>query len=213
MSLNRDRILRATDDDADPWHIGNAALYQLCRDHPRHSDERAIIGKLWLIGRTYAAAIERRRPGQSAVVGDRFYTEVVGPAIARSGLDRRLDKLPAMGDPASCVGTALQLHGFLVAEFRQLTGLEKRSLASKYLHFHRPDIFFIYDDRAVKAVRRLRTVVPVRPPQPQSGTDREYSDFFHGVLSIRDHIQSRWKRLLSPRQIDRVFLEIAASEA
>jgi len=212
MPLDRELILRATNDDADPWLIGNAALYQLCRDHPRHSDERAVIAKLWLIGRAYAAAIERRKPDRSAIVGDRFYTEVIGPAIARSKLDRFLAKLPARGDPASSATVALQLHGFLVTEFRKLTGLEKRSLASKYLHFHRPDIFFIYDDRAVKAVRRLRTIAPFRPPAVQSGTDREYSNFFHGVLSIRDHIHSHWKTLLSPRQIDRVFLEIAASE-
>ena len=44
-----------------PWDLGNQVLYSLCLDHPYHTDGAAIIAKFWLIGRSYAAAIERRR--------------------------------------------------------------------------------------------------------------------------------------------------------
>lgn len=42
----------------------------------------------------------------------------------------------------------LETHKLLMDTFYELTGLEKRSLASKYLHFHCPEMFFIYDSRA-----------------------------------------------------------------
>jgi hypothetical protein len=56
------------------WDVGNQALYDLCRKHPGHTQPEVIIGKFWLIGRTYAAAVERRRQ-KDGYAGDRFYTE------------------------------------------------------------------------------------------------------------------------------------------
>ena len=43
------------------WDVGNEVLYELCTKHPRHAEIPAVIAKVWLIGRSYAAAIERRR--------------------------------------------------------------------------------------------------------------------------------------------------------
>lgn len=48
-----------------PWDLGNQVLYDVCRQNPDHTDEQAIIAKILLIGRTYAAAIERR--GQNRI--------------------------------------------------------------------------------------------------------------------------------------------------
>jgi len=42
------------------WDFGNQVLYDMCRANPQHKEDRIIIGKIWLIGRSYAAAIERR---------------------------------------------------------------------------------------------------------------------------------------------------------
>ena len=44
-----------------PWDLGNEVLYSLCHDYPKHDRGDAIIAKIWLIGRSYAAAIERRK--------------------------------------------------------------------------------------------------------------------------------------------------------
>ena len=41
------------------WNLGNEMLYQLCRDYPDHKAPEVITAKVWLIGRSYAAAIER----------------------------------------------------------------------------------------------------------------------------------------------------------
>ena len=44
-----------------PWNVGNKVLYDLCRERPLHTDTQAVLAKIWLIGRAYAAAIERRK--------------------------------------------------------------------------------------------------------------------------------------------------------
>src|SRR5665213_1000982 len=66
------------------WDLGNNVLYKLCAEHPGHGDADVIIAKTWLIGRAYAAALERRR--NADVWGDAFYVKV-----AREFLDARLD--------------------------------------------------------------------------------------------------------------------------
>jgi len=48
---------RAIDDTI--WDTANGILYGLCRKYPGHTDDAIIVAKLWLIGRSYAAAIER----------------------------------------------------------------------------------------------------------------------------------------------------------
>ena len=42
------------------WAFGNEVLYRMCRESPLHEDPDVVVGKVWLIGRSYAAAIERR---------------------------------------------------------------------------------------------------------------------------------------------------------
>ncbi|MFO0905737.1 MAG: hypothetical protein U0939_22205 [Pirellulales bacterium] len=69
-----------------PSDLGNQVLYDLRRQYAGHTDEQAVIAKIWLIGRTYAAAIERRRT-KSELTGDRFYLEEVLPNVRGSGLD------------------------------------------------------------------------------------------------------------------------------
>lgn len=44
--------------------IGNKALYDLCKSYPMNDDVNGMIAKLWLIGRSYAASIERRYYGK-----------------------------------------------------------------------------------------------------------------------------------------------------
>ena len=66
-------------------------------------------------------------------------------------LDDRLGKIRR--SKASIRETAtdiLRTHKFLTDIFFGLTGLKMRSLVSKYLHFHCPEKFFIYDSIAEK---------------------------------------------------------------
>jgi hypothetical protein len=75
---------------------------------------------------------------------------------------------------------ALKVHKKLTDRLYNITGLEKRYFASKYLHFHFRHRFFIYDARAKKSVGEL--VNDHRPnrhfAEGNLGTDAEYALFF-----------------------------------
>ena len=53
------------------------------------------------------------------------------------------------------IGQIISVHNFLTVIFNEISGLDKRSLASKYLHFHLPNLFYIYDSRADNAIRKM----------------------------------------------------------
>ena len=134
------------------WDLGNQALYDLCRRHPGHHRPDEIVAKIWLIGRTYAATIERGR-GQPSVTGDDFYVDTVAPSIRRARIDRWLAPLARLRRPEPAV--VVPAHARLTKLFAQIAGQEKRSLASKYLHFHFPRAVYIYDDRVSRGIQRV----------------------------------------------------------
>ena len=66
MRLTAKLLQRALSKD-DPWSIGNQVLYDLCRRYPYHVVDAEIVATIWLIGRAYAASIERGR-GKATVL-------------------------------------------------------------------------------------------------------------------------------------------------
>jgi len=129
------------------WDNGNRVLYDLCKKYPCHANEEEILAKVWLIGRSYSAAIERRPNSEHP--GDRFYIEVVGPRIRNSKIDKWLAEVSRYNKPSThnC-SEIIAVHSRVTDLFKEISGIEKRSLASKYLHFHLPRLFYIYDSRA-----------------------------------------------------------------
>jgi len=81
--------------EGNKWSFGNGILYDMCRENSEHICAEVIIGKIWLIGRSYAAAIERRKKFNESDVGDNFYCNVVAPKMLEIGpeLDRRINNL------------------------------------------------------------------------------------------------------------------------
>ena len=190
-----------------PWDLGNEVLYSLCQQHPKHDMGNAIIAKVWLIGRSYAAAIERRKNAEET--SDDFYEITVVEKIKKSNLDDWLANLPnQVLDPWHGLGSVITVHKRLMDIFSDLTGLGKRNLASKYLHFHRPDLFFIYDSRAKEAI----TKITPRPNEIKDITaeesDSEYHIFCRRSQCLRDSISERFGETLTPRQIDKILLRI-----
>lgn len=185
------------------WDVGNNALYQLCRDYPAHSDHREIIAKIWLIGRAYAAAIERRKNKEQE--NDHFYEKTVAPTIAASKIDSYLNQLenqPEISDEN--IRTILATHKYLTDLFYKLTKIEKRSLASKYLHFHRPSLFYIYDSRAVSSLRRIAPRMTAN--HHFKSADAEYAKFFVKMNKLREIIHDNESVWLTPRQLDNILL-------
>ena len=189
------------------WEYGNSVLYRMCEEEPEHKEIDVIVGKIWLIGRSYAAAIERRK--NAVVVGDDFYYDVVAPKLLEIGseLDDRITRLrKSKGLVLDDIKLVLSTHKFLMDIFYELTGLEKRSLASKYLHFHCPEKFFIYDSRARVGIGKL-----VKRPNKEiltdvSDYDPEYGGFVCRVLELQEYLDEQLGVYELPRKLDGFLL-------
>jgi len=206
-------IVSVTNKDVDlalapsPWDLGNMVLYDLCKKYPKHESDEAIIAKIWLIGRSYAAAIERRKIVQAS--SDDFYKKTVAKSIKESKIDHWLANLPEhIVNPWEQLDTVIMAHKKLMDLFKRITGLEKRALASKYLHFHRPDVFFIYDSRARQAISKIAPSINQIPEIKCKESDKEYLFFVRKCLWLKDDIFKRFGIALTPRQIDKILLSV-----
>ena len=197
--LTREFVKEALDAQS-VWDLGNEVLYQLCGDHPGHSDDDAIIAKTLLIGRVYAASLERRR--KADVKGDEFYTKQVTSVFRKSEMDRWLQSLKedAGGSPQK----AIEIHKKLTDLLRTITNFDNRSFASKYLHFHFPTRFYIFDSRADKSARKLAKLD--RGRNRSGNTDPKYAEFCARCDKLSGLIQGLIGRVPSPREVDKVLL-------
>src|SRR5262245_54011223 len=73
------------------WDVGNRGLYDICAKYPKHDRDDVIVAKIWLIGRSYAAAIERRSE-VGEFRGDLFYSHVA-PAVRKFAIDRWIERV------------------------------------------------------------------------------------------------------------------------
>ena len=191
----------------DVWDFGNEILYSMCRDNPLHQDQSVIIGKIWLIGRSYAAAIERRKKSiELDNFGGDFYVNRVAPVIKNSNIDNLIGAI-AVTDLLSSqsLEQSLFVHFKVTELFAEISGMEKRSLASKYLHFHRPNMFIIYDSRAEAAISKLSPIIG-RVGRNRYKADNPYRKFAEKCLIIIDYIEKNFGIRLSPRQLDNLLL-------
>lgn len=161
------------------WGLIDEVLYGLCRQYPDHGDRRAVCAKLAMIGRVYAAGLERRvtpPAGQQAIgVITNF---VVERAIE---VDQIISRLQPLHEPmtADAMSAVVEEHGKLTSLLREVAtdGKAPRSFASKYLHFHNP-VVPIFDEYARQGITRLvrwdgRYLPFDFPPHG----DREYWDY------------------------------------
>jgi hypothetical protein len=221
----------------DIWTKGNEVLYNLCSDSPGHTDDQIIVAKVWLIGRSYAAAVERGRPTgtEDPVLSEDFYRKVVCKVFRdlkldddlgkfkniaeeneKISLDNYLGKLKNVTDENKKISHGLSVHYQLVQALEKETKKCHRSFASKYLHFHAPDSFYIYDSIAARGLSRL---LPGRIPKdavlrdvsPEK-SDEEYRRFVIKAHHLRDQIHAKFKKDLTPRQIDRLLLKKGGGE-
>ena len=96
-------------------------MYELCRRQPDHRNVPAVIAKVWLIGRSYAAAIERRR--EKKAENDDFYVNTVAPTIIRSGIDRWIESTAKYTSPdAQSLPAILATHAQVTMLFNEISG-------------------------------------------------------------------------------------------
>jgi hypothetical protein len=192
------------------WSLGNKTLYELCKKYPKHTNKQEVIAKIWLIGRAYAAAIERRKKNNK-IINDDFYIDKVAPAIIESGLDKHLKKLKKYKtiNTKNAVDV-MTAHFELQKIFKRLSKLNKVSLASKYLHFHFPKLFFIYDSRAKNAFRniKLHDNQKEKLDIKNKSVNEDYLKFIENCLGLRKKIKDEFKEDLTPREIDNILIKL-----
>jgi hypothetical protein len=187
------------------WDVGNKVLYDLCLKYPKHNSDDEIIAKMWLIGRSYAAAIERSKHIEK--IGDDFYVNRVAPIIRRSKIDEWLRPLQAYKrvTPKN-VEEIVAVHKNVTDLFYKISKLDKRSLASKYLHFHHPSLFFIYDSRACMGMRKFSAITGRASRGTVKDADNEYRKLTEKCLLLQSYIKKTFDVVLTPRQIDKLLL-------
>jgi hypothetical protein len=92
--------------------------------------------------------------------------------------------------------------------FSTLTDMNKRALASKYLHFHKPNLFYIYDSRAKEAISKITPRPNYIKEITAEEADSEYRIFCRRCQYLCDSISEHFHKTLTPRQIDKILLRI-----
>ncbi len=192
------------------WDFSNSVLYDLCRNNPEHKSKEIILAKIMLIGRSYAVAIERRKKDEVNDINDDFYISKVEPKISSSGIDDWICKSRL----STNLWDHIETHKKLTDLFYEISKLNKRSLASKYLHFHLPEIFFLYDSRVVKSIRMLYKVFRIDTLSENIDiriSDKEYAKFYLNCIHILKKIKENYFIDLNCRQLDNLLIEIGNS--
>jgi hypothetical protein len=105
----------------------------------------------------------------------------------------------------------LKLHFYLTELIKEITEQNKRSFSSKYLHFHLPNLFFIYDTRAVKAIRLLKTKLPKKYKAELNSNeiDKEYATFFYKCYEQKNKLEREKNENLSIRHFDNILMKVS----
>lgn len=188
------------------WDFGNKILYRMCEEYPAHTDVNVAVGKIWLIGRSYAAAIERGRKREHSE--EDFYFTSVAKLFEKYGeeLDGRIAALQSAALNDEAARETVRLHKWWQDCIREITEDEKRSLVSKYLHFHLRDIVYIYDSRAAAGIGAL--VTRQRGTETPHDADAVYADFVGRVRTLAKAIETAFGVTLTPREMDEFLLYV-----
>lgn len=194
------------------WDFGNELLYRLCKDNFKHTDDGVIAAKIWLIGRSYAASIERGRNNIRDVPNSEdFYKVIVSKAFRESNIDDNLEKLKNVELTNKNLKLILNTHNDLVKTVYDITGKHHRSFSSKYLHFHRRDLFFMYDSRASSVIGRFIKTVPKKFNSliKQDNVDEAYARYFCKCYYLKKEIETQHGTNITPRVIDNILMDEA----
>ena len=97
----------------------------------------------------------------------------------------------------------LMVHKKFLDFLKIHTELNRRSFASKYLHFHNRNAFFIYDSIANKNVRAKDAKRKFVLPKSCAEFDKEYAGFVIRCIQYRDDMaKERHETPMTPRELD-----------
>ncbi len=194
---------------ATPWTFGNKVLYNLCRRNFTHKSPDIILAKVLLIGRSYSVALDRNK-NKRKKKGDNFYLKTVVPKFKNMKIDSHLAELIRYKKITDKnIPEILKLHQYLLKKLNTITKHDKRSFSSKYLHFHLPHLFYIYDSRVVSAIRKYVSRLPsnLQKLANNKNIDKNYAVFFYKCHCLRKEINRSYLKKITPRQLDNLLLK------
>jgi len=211
-----------------PWDFSNKILYDLCKKNPEHLDEKIIVAKTIIIGRVYAATLERNGIKKSKeakeaedddstkTIGDDFYFKHVVPLFHSFFGKPKIIELEKDIRSQGSRMKALKLQSLFANELKKLKRGGKTSFSSKYLHFHFPDHFFIYDQRAREALPYLKSFIEnktkkkINYNQHPIKLNLQNIDIDYFLFENRCHaIKSELGVLSTNREVDNLLIYIA----
>lgn len=174
------------------------ALYDLCFMYRHHMRDEIVTDKLRLITRLHSTYLYNDVPARP---GKPFSAEAAAHSLSQSPVDHWFGALSTAEQLDS--GLLLELHKRLMGVFDDINEEAARSLASKYLHFHFPELFYVYDSRIASALSLLM--------EGECGFlaladfDPAYGRFHACCRKLIERITPLVGRALSPRELDRVL--------
>jgi hypothetical protein len=195
------------------WDYGNEVLHNLCSgDNLYHTESSVIIAKTLFIGRIYSASINRVQNPADIETGDIFYTNTVVEKFMDGRIDddfRMLLSMNAQSIEYDFIPKILQVHKNLVDIIAEIVKQNDRSFASKYLHFHFRNLFFIYDNRAKKGLRKYFKKIPHAYSFNRSKFDYEYASFYcrcHALQAKLKREHPHFADKITPRVVDNILI-------
>lgn len=169
----------------------NDVLYRMCDQMPEHGEPGEVRAKVVIIGRTYAAGLERHTGGDIQAVTTALVKTSgwLDPAISELRVLGKDDHFPTFERLNAIARTHKRMTDALGRLARN--GNSLRSFVSKYLHFHAP-VVPLYDQYAAACLRDWypwRTVIA--PVVPIGKIDGVYWQHCVRVANVVDE----WTRL------------------
>lgn len=181
-------------DKPDLWNWSNEVLYRMCREEPKHTKLDVIAGKVRLIVGDSLPWVEREAGFRKG-----FYDEVIAPTLKDSAIDDWIDSLHSEARVTmENVAEVLRVHQFL-ADLSDFAG-SSVTIPSKYLHFHLPNAYFIWDSLSDEQIRKHLEGHDVPVPKE---FETPYAEFVYLCMWYRDNVlEPSLGREVTPRELD-----------
>jgi len=201
-----------------PWDFGNNILYMLCALHPWHTEDSVIIAKTNIIGRVYAVQLERnknRNRGNNYLSSENYYKDIIAKVFRESEIDRFLKNVIKMNCSTSSnkdIIEILKVHKVLQYNIKKCSdiGINAVSFCSKYLHFHLPNLFFMYDYRASETIEKIVTDISEFEDiikENKDNIEKVYAKFFYRCVKLKNALEEKYDSIVTPRMIDNILLD------
>lgn len=185
------------------WIFADKILCDMCNENPFHNDADVVAGKMLMIGRSYAAAVERRIINLSMDNDDFYYEKVVKVLMEESSIiDDLIGRIKYL-NKKQAEEFVPKVHYYLVRKLRGITGVDKKSLVSKYLHFHCPEKVYVFDSYAEKEIKSINSTRLSKNKIPED-VDDIYYKFYLKMLELNKILSDK-----TPKELDKFVLWLA----